>query len=594
MGRTIEQTLGYLFGLQRFEENPELDATIQKTLQRYPSLRSDGKVRKNETRPTRQEEHSLAGPEQNTKSHNEQIEEIRKNTQPPFQPTDYTGLKLDNRLADQIAQQPAAELLTFERVGNKTRIQAKLPEKGCDPETGEEYNIRVNMNYFVRGIVTAVMDENGNLNSAKAIELDALRTDLMVAVVTNDQKEKDRLSRELIDKLIIPEEDRPDFERFFRTNNKKANHLLVNGNTSPIKLMTEEIQKLSAYQYLQEGNALPEDLAGKVDPQKWNGLLKDSREDYEHLCESYRAIAEMDPKEEKRILQPSDCTAFRYIMTGMVNQYNNWREQNGKEKIDVNGQDYFFSTDRDGYPPQKVENGNRLYFAEHHLVTVPIKLDGKDVVLTLENTAPPAGKPLERPAVERTGVGLFQNETDVKDFHYNVNRGPVTTVDEISTFNSLSGKMAGKGRTLDANHLDAWEREAFRAKEQAKTGSDAEVTDCFARHLYAQSIVASADRAKRLPYYKNLFDKSVEELKASKSFKLMAKTYGVKGMREALSAPNPQAASMELFAPQQGKRYAVNDTIRKQQTRQQPEKQQQNREQQEPAKEQSKDPEAGV
>ena len=117
--------------------------------------------------------------------------------------------------------------------------------------------------------------------------------------------------------------------------------------------------------------------------------------------------------------------------------------------------------------------------------------------------------------------------------------------------------------TQDTKHLDVWEREAARAIEQAKTGSDAEVTDCFARHLYAQSIVASADRANRLPYYKNIFDKSVEELKENKSFKLMVKTYGVKGMREALSAPNPQAASMELFAPQQGKRYAVNDTIRK-------------------------------
>ena len=117
--------------------------------------------------------------------------------------------------------------------------------------------------------------------------------------------------------------------------------------------------------------------------------------------------------------------------------------------------------------------------------------------------------------------------------------------------------------TQDTKHLDVWEREAARAMEQAKTGSDAEVIDCFARHLYAQSIVASADRANRLPYYKNIFDKSVEELKENKSFKLMVKTYGVKGMREALSAPNPQAASMELFAPQQGKRYAVNDTIRK-------------------------------
>ena len=210
----------------------------------------------------------------------------------------------------------------------------------------------------------------------------------------------------------------------------------------------------------------------------------------------------------------------------MMEEHDNWRERNGLEKIGVKGQDYFFSGKQDGYPSQKKENGNDLYFDEHHLVTVPIKLD-------------------------------------VKDFHYSVNRGSVTTVDEISTFNSLSGRMSEKGRTLDTKHLDAWEREAFRATEQAKTSSDAEVTDCFARHMYAQSIVASADRAKRLPYYKDLFDKSVEKLKESKSFKLMAKTYGVKGMREALSAPNPRAASMELFAPQQGKRYAVNDTIRK-------------------------------
>lgn len=45
MGRTIEQTLGELFGLQRFEENPALDATIRKTLERYPSLRSDARER---------------------------------------------------------------------------------------------------------------------------------------------------------------------------------------------------------------------------------------------------------------------------------------------------------------------------------------------------------------------------------------------------------------------------------------------------------------------------------------------------------------------------------------------------------------------
>ena len=51
----------------------------------------------------------MPGPEQN-KSHNQQIEEVRKNTQPPFQPTDYTGLKLDNELAEQIKTKSARRI----------------------------------------------------------------------------------------------------------------------------------------------------------------------------------------------------------------------------------------------------------------------------------------------------------------------------------------------------------------------------------------------------------------------------------------------------------------------------------------------------
>ena len=61
----------------------------------------------------------MPGPEQKKKSHNQQIEEARGDAQPPFQPTDYTGLKLDNALAEQIAQQPVSEYLIFRRA--KTR-----------------------------------------------------------------------------------------------------------------------------------------------------------------------------------------------------------------------------------------------------------------------------------------------------------------------------------------------------------------------------------------------------------------------------------------------------------------------------------------
>ena len=557
MGRTIEQTLGDLFGLQRFEENPELDATIQKTLQRYPSLRSDGKARKNEMRPTIQKEHIMPG----TKNHNEQIEEIRKNTQPPFQPTDYTGLKLDNRLADQIAQQPAAELLTFERVGDKTRIQAKLPEKGFDPETGEEFNIRINMNYFIRGMVRAVMNEDGSLSAEKADKLSDLRDELSDAISFQNQKKIEELSEQLLNQLDIPKDEQKDFERFFRINVK--NRVLVSSVTSPIEHMCTEIQKLSMRQYMAKGNQLSAKDQQGIDVKKFNALKDDSPKDYENLCENYRLMAEMDPKEEKRILQPSDCEAFRLLGGKFVEQHNAWRQKNGMEKLDVRGQDYFFTSSSDGFPEQEPREGEDLYFDEHHLLTVPVKLDGKDVVLSLENTAPPGGKLFERPAVERTGVGLFQSERDVKAFHYSVNMGVLDNEKEIQKYNNLARDMSDRKQSASVQ-ANTWQREIRHAKELAKYGNDQQVIDCFARHLYAQSVVESADKAHRPPYYKKIFDKSVEELKQNKSFKLMAKTYGVKGMREALSAPNPQAASIALFAPQQSKRYAVNDTIRKQ------------------------------
>ena len=119
--------------------------------------------------------------------HDKQIAEYRKKMQPPFQPTDYTGLKLDSKLADQIEQQGLGEILTFERVGDKTRIQAKLPEKGYDPESGMEYNIRINMNYLLRGMVRGAMTESDGINEDKVLDMFYLG----MAIQTSEGEKKD-------------------------------------------------------------------------------------------------------------------------------------------------------------------------------------------------------------------------------------------------------------------------------------------------------------------------------------------------------------------------------------------------------------------
>ena len=505
----------------------------------------------------------MPGPEQN-KSHNQQIEEVRKNTQPPFQPTDYTGLKLDNELAEQIKGQPVSEYLIFEKGKDKTRIQAKLPEMGYDPKTGHEYNIRVNMNYLARGMVRAVMNPDGSIDTDKAMDLSILKDSINNSATP---EEYERSSKAFIDKLNIPEADRAEFETFFRVNvdplhsdpheQAETGSALFHGFNDPVNFMYNEVySNFAPYQYAAEGNMPTGFGADKATKEGVGAVVKDSEADYRNVCETYRLMADMDPKTEKRILYPMDCKAFRNVTETFVRQNNAWRKQNGLEQVNMQPGDLSFAQQQ-----EDPKNNVTRAFDEHHYLSFPVKLDGKDAVLSLENTAPPDGKIIERPGVERTGVGLFESREAIDKFHESVNLGVVKNRADYNAIKDMNNKLNNQHYNF-APQANTWEREAFHAKELAKYGNDQQVLDCFARHLVAQSVVESADAAHRPSYDKKLLDKSVEELKQNKSFKLMTQAYGVEKMREALASQDPQAASVAMYAPQQGKRYALSDRTR--------------------------------
>ena len=75
MGRTIEQTLSALFGYQRFAEDPVLEATIQKTLLRYPPLRSAGRKREHDINIMKQEDGTMADEKEPKKNFKKEIKD---------------------------------------------------------------------------------------------------------------------------------------------------------------------------------------------------------------------------------------------------------------------------------------------------------------------------------------------------------------------------------------------------------------------------------------------------------------------------------------------------------------------------------------
>ena len=103
----------------------------------------------------------------------------------PFQVTNYGGAEINKDQAKQLKDQPAAELLNFTEIGDKVILQAKLPEMGYAEGLGP-FKIRENMNYFARGMVKAVMNPDGSLNTEKVRDLEDLRYDLQI--LANDTR----------------------------------------------------------------------------------------------------------------------------------------------------------------------------------------------------------------------------------------------------------------------------------------------------------------------------------------------------------------------------------------------------------------------
>ncbi len=346
---------------------------------------------------------------------------------PYLQNTNYHGATVDNATAEQLKRQPAADLLRFEQHGDSTVIQAKLPEKGFAKITqnGEvhekEYDIRINMNYFVRGMMRAVMDKNGDIDPEKVMELVNLCNDLNQECFF---PEKESRYPELLEKLDIPPARREDFETFLHANgiphtDPSVSAPLVMTAYGPIGHLYSEIeQRLVPYLAARDGKLGP----------KVQECAKESEAAYGNILQGYQDMANMDPENETRILYPMDCIAYTGLMSTFIEQTNSYKKHVATESgqpyneadVTIQGEPVDLNFDISGENPRE----NRYAaFAEHHYMTVKVTLDGQPRTIALESTAPPTGQLLHRPEVERTGVGIYENAAEIEAFH-NGNNAP--------------------------------------------------------------------------------------------------------------------------------------------------------------------------
>ncbi len=393
-----------------------------------------------------------------------------------LQNTNYNGAVVSNEMAAQLKRTPLGEeLLRFENAGDKTVMQARLPEMGRyvatgnnDPSlAGQEYNIRVNMNYLVQGMVRFSMDDDGNIDPNRVSLLDNMCEDLNNPAQRPEEREK-RLN-DFMTALAIPEGQKREFKVFLAANDvpptRKPSKLLGFGS-SPVNMMLQELDGgMLQYQKAVSG-ALGEDA---------KKYAKQYQTQYENIRRSYREIADMDPKREKRILYPADCVSFAAITDDFIKQNNAFREAHDLGTYQVNKEELNFKD-------QPEEPGKKKLFPGHHYLSANVTVDEQgengmlaqqDYTITLETTAPPGGDILFRPTPERTGIGIFNSRQEAVNYHTNANQKALPKFDTFMKVKNDKVYTVQKGNVTYTDTVSLPPERTYSRYYQLHTGKNA-------------------------------------------------------------------------------------------------------------------------
>ena len=456
-----------------------------------------------------------------------------------LQNTNYHGAVINYQMAAALQSHPVGEeLLRFEQVGNRFMVQARLPEMGryvpnqdgfADPAmNGKEFNIRVNMNYLVRGLARAIMDHNGNIDRNKLDHISSLASDL--AYFTSKQGER---FQEFVDLLDIPAEKRAEFETFLRANHvgsRYADSVLLSNGFGIVNAIFDDVnQHLLPYQAAANG-------ALGADAKNFAGQFRDQ---FENTMQSYREMAGMDPESETRILYPVDCLSFATMTEHFARQNNAFRREHGLKEYDASG----FLIDMHDQEKAAAKEGKELLFFEHVVLAADVELELRDengskqkknYTISLETSAPEYGTLFHRPEITQTGVGIFASKDAVQQYHRSRNIKEIPNKELANTIR----KPRPADRTGQQPIVKAPQERSFRRYCWLHSGSA--VNKCSNDKLpeYAAKVIAAAYLERKLGA-QGKFDLSqvhqyAEALQGSANFKAAVQAVGSPRIREAM------------------------------------------------------------
>lgn len=316
--------------------------------------------------------------------------------------TFYGGMEIDRALKERIEAQPLAEFLKFEALENGNfNMRPCFPLKGLDSK-GNELNLRENINYFTRAYAENLFDSYGNMDFAR---FEAFNQNVVDKVIVQGNYTPENIAG-----FGVPTEKRDDFIRFISENNAELNRV-------------DEIINLSV-QYIQNMQYSFDKLYSGADPElilDKEKLLRESYPDFKARVNNLRALKDIKPETEDRILFPLDCGAYASLNEKLAGQTNAFREKKKLKKItDARHVDIDIEEHNREILLRRKEAGETIdnNFEHHFCFVAPVETDAGTEYVSIETTAPPTGKLIYCNSRGENGVGIYSSVQNLKDHYF--------------------------------------------------------------------------------------------------------------------------------------------------------------------------------
>ena len=420
----------------------------------------------------------------------------------------FSGMQVTEHVMEQIKQGSAADFFSFKPVEGdpgKYDMIPKLPEYGCDGPGQPVFKLRENQNRLMKGFAKKMFNESGELDpagGAKFIKeyqarfgLDA--SNMFVPYCPEMPLETDRKVLQesaldwLCEELEIPNEEKAGFKNYGRavldfspihndahkisdapfTPNGKPSQFIDGlnglGQGNFVELWLNNLEACIEAQELEKTHG-----SQPKEPGKENIFERNIRQ-YHEAVDELRSYAQIDPKNEMKILVPTECSGSSRMGVRFTSLANNANIALGKQvkgdentsfNIHIAGK---INADLEGpgevekklqalegkkdtldeaeYNRQKTQLETDLANAEkakaevkkkqeghntttkwdmHHAPVVGSFTDdeGKKHYLTIEAFAPEADTLMDHPAVTSgVAIGVYSGQEDFVDYYYKDN-----------------------------------------------------------------------------------------------------------------------------------------------------------------------------